>query len=221
MEAGVKEQGGGREQREALTRERIAAAALEITDRSGLDALSMRLLANRLGVGTMTLYGYFRNKVDLLDAIVDCAVAEAEPFPTEGDWRSQLRETVMVARRNLLSHPSLVELRMRRPVLRPEALRFSEKVMSVFGEAGFDPAEAARAFRLIFTYTLGYAALSPAEVTEESRRDALAVLERLPRDDYPALAGSLQEASDAMGGEEAFEYGLECILDGLATRVGA
>ncbi len=219
MEAPVKRQGNVTSPRGALTRESIAAAALEITDRSGLDALSMRSLAGHLGVGTMTLYGYFRNKDELLDAVVDSAVAEAEPFPTAGDWRTQLRETVMVARRNLLRHPSLVELRMSRPVLRPEALRFSENVMSILGGAGLDPTESARAFRLIFTYTLGYAALSPAEVTEESRREALAALEGLPRDAYPALAGSLREASDAMGGEDAFEYGLERILDGLGTRI--
>ena len=217
MEAPVKQ---GREAaRRGLTREGIAAAALEIADTAGLDALSMRTLASHLGVGTMTLYGYFRNKDELLDAIVDSAVAEAEPLPAKGGWRMRLRETVMVARRNLLRHPSLVELRVSRPVLRPEALRFSESVMSILGDAGLDRTESARAFRLIFTYTLGYAVLSPAEVTDESRREALAALERLPRDAYPALAASLQEASDAMGGEDAFEYGLERILDGLATRI--
>ena len=219
MDAPVKQHREGTAPRGGLTREGIAAAALEIADASGLDALSMRTLASHLGVGTMTLYGYFRNKDELLDAIVDSAVAEAELLPAEGDWRTRLRETVMVARRNLLRHPSLVELRVSRPVLRPEALRFAENVMSILVDAGLDRTESARAFRLIFTFTLGYAALSPAEVADESRREALAALERLPRDAYPALAASLQEASDAMGGEDAFEYGLDRILDGLATRI--
>lgn len=221
MEAPVKQHREGTAARGGLTREGIAAAALEIADASGLDALSMRTLASHLGVGTMTLYGYFRNKDELLDAIVDSAVAEAEPLPAEGDWRTRLRGTVMVARRNLQRHPSLVELRVSRPVLRPEALRFAENVMSILVEAGLDRTESARAFRLVFTFTLGYAALSPAEVTDASRHEALTALERLPRDAYPALAASLQEASDAMGGEDAFEYGLDRILDGLATRVDA
>ena len=208
-----------RRPRGGLEREEIAAAALEIADAEGLDALSMRTLAERLGVGTMTLYGYFRSKDELLDALVDAVVTERRPFPEEGDWRERLRAVVMIARASLLRHPSLVELRVRRPVLRPEALRFSETVLGILREAGLPAREAAQAFRLLFTYTFGYAALSPAGATEESREAARAALAVLPAGEYPAIAESLEEASDAMGGEEAFEYGLERILDGLEARI--
>ena len=208
-----------RRPRGGLEREEIAAAALEIADAEGLDALSMRTLAERLGVGTMTLYGYFRSKDELLDALVDAVVTERRPFPEEGDWRERLRAVVMIARASLLRHPSLVELRVRRPVLRPEALRFSETVLGILREAGLSAREAAQAFRLLFTYTFGYAALSPAGATEESREAARAALAVLPAGEYPAIAESLEEASDAMGGEEAFEYGLERILDGLEARI--
>jgi AcrR family transcriptional regulator len=207
--------------RGGLEREVIAAKALEIADAEGLEALSMRSLAGRLGVGTMTLYGYFRSKDELLDALVDQAVVEREPFPQEGGWRERLEHVVMSARRALLRHPSLVELRVRRPVLRPEALRFGEAVLGILRGAGLPPREAARAFRLLFTYTFGYAALSPAGATEESRQAARAALASLPSGEYPAIAESLEEASDAMGGEEAFAFGLEVILDGIQARIGS
>lgn len=206
--------------RPPLTRERIAGLALEIANREGIDALSMRGLADRLGVGTMTLYGYVSSKDDLLDAVVDSAVADREPFVSEGPWRVQLRETVLGVRRALLRHPSLIELRVRRPVLRPEALRFAEHILGVLRNAGLDPVEAAFGFRLIFTYTFGFAALSPAPSTEASRREARAALQQLPPEEYPALRESLAEASAAMGGEDAFAYGLDRILDGLEDRLG-
>jgi AcrR family transcriptional regulator len=205
--------------RAKLSREQVANAALELADGEGLDALSMRALADRLGVGTMTLYGYFRNKGELLDAVVDSAVADSEPPVLEGEWRRQLREVVLYARRSLLRHPSLVELRVRRPVLRPEALRFSETLLSILREAGFDVREGAAAFRLLFTYTLGFAALSPMDATEDARRAALAALAALPPDEYPSLTEARAEASAAMGGEEVFEYGLDRILDGLEARL--
>lgn len=205
--------------RTGLTREQVAQAALELADADGLEALSMRALAERLGVGTMTLYGYFRNKEELLDAVVDSAVADADGAELEGDWRQQLREHVMGARRSLLRHPSLVELRVRRPVLRPEALRFSETALGILRGAGFDVREGPAAFRLLFTYTFGFAALSPAETTEADRRAALAALAVLPPDEYPALTEAREGATRAMGGEDVFEYGLDRILDGLEARL--
>lgn len=179
----------------------------------------MRVLADRLGVGTMTLYGYFRNKDELLDALVDVAVGERELVDSEGGWRDRLRTVVLQARASLLRHPSLVELRVRRPVLRPEALRFSERCLQILLAAGFDAREGTAAFRLLFTYTFGFAALSPASSTPDDRRAAAAALAALPPDEYPALTAAREEASRAMGGEEVFEYGLERILDGLETRL--
>ena len=207
--------------RGGLTREDIAAAALAVADSQGLDALSMRGLAERLGVGTMTLYGYFRNKDELLDALVDAAAAET-PFPeVSGDWTVQLRGVVRSARDGLLRHPSVVELRVRRPVLRPEALRFGEAILRILRGAGFDIPEAVAAFRLLFTYTVGFAALSPAESTAEDREAARTALAALPPEEFPALTEARDAASAAMGGEEIFAYGLGRIIDGLAARAPA
>ncbi len=91
----------------------------------------MRRLADELRVGTMTLYGYFRNKQDLLDAVVNAAVKETPLRSFEGHWREQARELMQVAWSNLSRHPSLVQIRVRQPVLRPEALRFAEAGLGI------------------------------------------------------------------------------------------
>jgi AcrR family transcriptional regulator len=197
----------------------VAEAALELVDREGLDGLSMRRLADALGVGTMTLYGYFRSKRELLDAVVDTAVSQPPAAGPAGDWRSQLRALLLGARGNLLRHPALVEIRVRQPVLQPEALRFAEAGLRILRGAGFDRREATLAFRLVFSYSFGFAAFSPAEAVEQDRAAAAAAIRSLPPKEYPELSAAATEATRAMGGEEAFEYGLERILDGLESRL--
>src|SRR4051794_17987758 len=103
--------GPRRDPRARLDREQVARAALDLLDHNGLEALSMRRLADHLGVGTMTLYGYFANKEDLLDAVIDAAVAEREQPVLEGPWQDQLRELMRASRRSLARHPSLVKVR--------------------------------------------------------------------------------------------------------------
>ena len=200
-----------------LSREEVAAAALELLDSEGIDALSMRRLADELGVGTMTLYGYFRSKRELLDAVLDVAVPEVEAGASGAGWRERLEELIRGARRSLERHPALVQVRVREPVLRAEALRLAEAALTVLLDAGFSRRDATHAFRLLFTYTLGYAAFSPSDAVERNRDAARAAIAALPAEQYPALAATREEAADAMAGEEAFEYGLARILDGLAA----
>lgn len=213
-----------RGRRPRFTRERIARAALELVDQHGLEALSMQRLAERLGIGTMTLYGYFRSKDELLEAVVDIAVKPSRGTPapsTEGDWQQQMRAVVSAAHRTLSRHPALVQLRFQQPILRPEALRFGERIVAILRAAGFDPPEAASAFRLIFTYTFGFAGLSPERETERAREQAARAAAALPADEFPNLTATAQHWADAMAGGEQFSYGLDRILDGLAARLEA
>ncbi|MGI8511079.1 MAG: TetR/AcrR family transcriptional regulator [Solirubrobacteraceae bacterium] len=205
--------------RPQLSREQIAKAALDYIDRHGLEALSMRRLAEQLGVGTMTLYGYFRSKQELLDGVIDSAVGEPVPAIPSGTWRESIRDLSQAARANLTRHPALVEVRISQPVLRPESLRFAEVGMRVLMDAGFPRDEAARVFRLLFTYTFGFAAFSPDEQSDVARAAARTALSALPADEYPALTSSVDEAAQAMAGDEAFDYGLERILDGIEARL--
>jgi AcrR family transcriptional regulator len=202
-----------------FTRKQIAEIALELVDRDGLEALSMQRLAERMGVGTMTLYGYFRSKHELLEAVVDAAVQPTEAPDTDGTWQDQMRALVGVAHRTLTRHPALVQIRFREPILRSGALRFGERVVGILRQAGFGDREAASAFRLIFTYTFGFAGLSPARSTAQVRRQAAIAAAALPEDEFPNLTATASEWTQAMAGADEFYYGLDRILDGLQARL--
>jgi len=202
-----------------FSREQLASAALELVDRDGLEALSMQRLAEIVGMGTMTVYGYFRSKDELLQAIVDAAVQPAELPGAEGSWQEQMRAVVGAAHRTLTRHPALVQIRFREPILRPDALRFGERIIGILREAGFEAAEAASAFRLIFTYMFGFAGLSPAGNTARARNEAATAATALRPDKFPNLTATASEWTHAMGGTDQFHYGLDRILDGLQARL--
>lgn len=203
-------------------RSEIAQAALEIVDREGLDALSMRRLASELGLGTMTLYGYFATKDELLDAVVARAAAGRRPLAVpDGPWDERLRAIARAWHANLARHPSLVQLRLRGPIVGREPFRLTEVGLAALHEAGFSAAEAARAFRVLFIYVFGTATFNDREVTSRRRKQlAMAVL-RLPEEEFPVLSGMGAEMGESMGGEEQFEFGLDVLLAGLAARVAA
>ena len=163
----------------------------------------------------MTLYGYFRSKDELLDAIVDAAVSGGPRVPRSSSWREELRVVVTAVHANLARHPSLVEIRFRRPLLQPKGLRFAERCFSILLGAGFPPEDAARAYRLLFTHVFGYAGLSPDRYTDAVRRAAADAMRNLPPEHYPGITAHIQECATAMAGQEPFDYGLQRILDGL------
>jgi AcrR family transcriptional regulator len=167
----------------------------------------------------MTLYHYFPSKRDLLDAVVEIAFGEEQPPPPEGPWRDRLRALSMAGRAALSRHPTLADIRARQPILQADALRFGEYGLEILEAAGFERDEAVRVFRLIFTYTLGFAILSPEAAEREARESARTALASLPPQYYPRLSQAVEEAADAMAGDAVFEYGLERILDGLETRL--
>jgi AcrR family transcriptional regulator len=203
-----------------LTREAIAAAALRLVDEEGLDALSMRRLAARLEVGTMTLYGYFRGKDELLDAVVDAAASEAPGRAARGaGWRADVAAVARSLRGGLERHPSLVQLRLRRPILTVAALRGTEAATAALLDAGLSRADAARAFRTLFLYTFGFVAFSAGGTPEELRARTREAAARLPQDEFPVLRASVEEMADTLGGDEQFEFGLQQLLDGIAARL--
>jgi AcrR family transcriptional regulator len=203
----------------SLSRELIADAALDLVDREGVEALSMRRLAGDLGIGTMTIYGYFRDKEELLDLAVDRAARRYDLSPGEGNWRPRIRELITTVYRSLCEHPSAVQVRSRRPILNPGAIRACEAGMTILDEAGFELREAAAAWRLLFTYVFGYAAFSSYEPSAELKSEWEEELSALPEEQYPITAGAAGELVNWMAGRGPFEQGLEMILDGLEARL--
>ena len=207
--------------RPRLSRDDVARRALEFLDTHGLEGLSMRRLAGEIGVGTMTLYGYFASKDELLDAVVDAAVADRE-IPLEGgSWQERLRRLMHFTHDAVGRHPALVKLRAERPVLRPEALRFCERTMTILLDAGFAKADAARAFRLFFTYVLGFALFSPAGSEQDAAAASRRAMLPLDPEEYPSMLGASRELAGAMAGTDAFAFGLDTIIAGLESRLKA
>jgi AcrR family transcriptional regulator len=202
-----------------LNRRDVAREALAMLDEEGLDALSMRRLAQRLGVGTMTLYGYFRSKEELLDAAVGAAAEEFAFDDPGGPWRERLRAYVHAVRAVLERHPSLPQLRARQPILQPAAFRMSEGAVQILLDAGFTPEEAARAFRVLFVTVFGDRLFNADEPTAESRRMVRAALLSLPEDEFPAITAAADGMAASTGGEEQFAFSLELVLDALEARV--
>jgi AcrR family transcriptional regulator len=210
-----------RRKRGELSREQIIEAALAFIDRHGVGELSMRRLAAELDAGTMTIYGYFRDKDELLDAVVD-AISRQAPLPKlSGTWREQLRQLVMRWNANLNHHPGIVRLRLERPILSPGALRITENGLRILEDAGFTPAEAAQAFRTIFLYNFGSAVFNPPDRVPEAQQAVRVAAAALPPDHYPRVLGAVDEMAEVMDPAMQFERGLDLILDGLERRLEA
>jgi len=189
-------------------------------EREGLGALSMRRLAQELDVWPMSLYRYFRDKDELLDAIA-AHTAGAVPLPSDAEsWRDQLRSLLDGAREAMARDPAGIGGSLARAFLTPEALRLSESALSILEGAGLAKAEAASAWRALWSYTYGFAMFRVAPTPEETRRATRAAIAVLPDDDYPTLLEASAELSAALAGDEEFGYGLERLLDGISAGAG-
>jgi len=194
-----------------LTADRIVGAARAIARRDGIDAVSMRRLAEELDVWPMSVYRYFRDKDELLDAVVGSAAAEVEPPDPSAPWREQIAEVATAIRAAL--EPSDLAARLPQAALSPGVLGLSEIGVSILTAAGFSPEDAARGWHLV----LGYACSRPPAAPGRAAHSALA---GLPHDDYPALAATAEPYAAALSDDgEAFAYGLDLLLDGLEQRL--
>jgi len=201
-----------------LTRERVAEATLALLAREGVDGISMRRVAAELGVGTMTLYGYFRDKGELMDAAVDLACAEIDVPPTTGPWKDGLRELSHEILRVLRRYPVAHQMRARGPLISAGALRSTEAGLEILQGAGFSQAESAQAWRLLFTYVFGFAAFTPATLSASQQRDVETRLAGMSGAALPRVSAAAAAGAAAMTGDEAFGYGLETILSGLELQ---
>jgi TetR/AcrR family tetracycline transcriptional repressor len=178
-----------------LTRERVCREALALVDEEGLDALSMRRLGSRLGVEAMSLYRHVRHKADLLDALHAAVLGELDAPPATGDWRALLGGMASALRAALMRHPSVIPLFATRPVSAPEAMRLVQSAWEAMERAGFSADDARRAIIVVGVFTLGH-------LFGEAHG------EPAPHLGAPEKPGS-----------GAFDFGLDVILDGLATRL--
>jgi AcrR family transcriptional regulator len=154
-----------RTERNRLSRELVLAAATEIARDEGLDALSMRRLAERLDVWPMSIYTYFRDKDELLDALADGAVDNLELPSGRASWRNQIRALLGETRRALAADAGALSGRLPRALAAP---RLTDAGLSILARAGFGEKDAASAWQALLSYTAG-SALTGADVDDFER----------------------------------------------------
>jgi AcrR family transcriptional regulator len=198
----------------------VLQAAVVIADASGLGAVTMRSLAQALGVKPMSLYHHVANKTEILDAVVDVVFSEIELPAAGGDWRSEIRRRARSARRVLRRHSWAIGLLESRTTPGPATLRHHDAMLGTLRAAGFPPAVTAHAYALLDSYIYGFAVQETALPLDGS--EAVAAVGGSIRQHFPAdTDGHLAELADAHilqpghdFGDE-FEFGLDLILDGL------
>jgi AcrR family transcriptional regulator len=202
-----------------LTREDVIGAAAQLVAERGYAGLSMRALAQRCGVATMTLYRHVRTKEDLLGALTDRVLAELElPVPGTLTWQEQLAAVFRSVHDLLLEHPDVVEIAVKQHVAGEAAYRGAEVVLEALRRAGIEGEAAASAFAALFAFTLGFTQQQlQASGPDAGLAHRQAVLERLPVDDFENLS-RLGAVFLLRHSDRHFEDGLDLIIRGLASR---
>lgn len=127
----------GGDTRAPLTRDRVLSTAVALADQEGIEALSMRKLAQALEVVPMALYRHVANKDELLDALVDVIIGEIDPPLQEADWKTALRARILSGRRALLRHPWASRLMESRKTPTPVVLGYMDSMIGMFRTGGF------------------------------------------------------------------------------------
>jgi AcrR family transcriptional regulator len=177
-----------------LSQERILAAAREVIAQDGLASLSMRRLAQELDVWPMSIYRYFRDKEELLDALVESLAAAVPPPTGDGSWAARLSELLTALELALQQQPGELRARFAARAFAPGALPLSEAGLGILRDGGLGPSEAAETWIAALAYTVGFAGIAGGE----PGRVALATLD-------PQLAAHL-------GAEDMFQIGLRRLL---------
>jgi AcrR family transcriptional regulator len=210
-----------------ITREMILATALEIIDRDGADALSMRKLARALDRDPMILYRRAPSKAALLDGVAESVLAQLRVDPADPDWAAQLRTVARDYRALALAHPNMVPLLVTRPLatplgLRPPGtLRPLEDILTLLTRAGFSGSDALHVYRALFGFLHGHVLNELQELVDnpDETDDLLRLgLHRLPVREFPLLR-SLAPVLAAYDGAAELERGLDILLTGLMTTL--
>jgi AcrR family transcriptional regulator len=207
--------------RARLNRERVLRAAVELADDAGIDAVTMRALAQKLGVEAMALYNHVANKEALLDGMVEVVWSEINDATAgiTGEWKSAMRKRTLAAREVLLRHrwaPGVLESRADMP---SPVNRYYDSLIGLFRGGGFSYDLTHHALHALGTRALGF--------THEPWDDSqplpdLSFLVRQMAGEYPNIAAMLEgvshDADSTLGwcdDKFEFEFALDLLLDGL------
>jgi len=208
--------------RPALPLDRILAAAVDLVDEQGAEALSMRSLAQRLESGTATLYRHFSNRSELVSMVIDHILGEVDldaHAVAELPWQQACTLFAQQVFDALGRHGNVASLLIEYTPIGPNALANRELCLTVLLDDGFAPADAAHAYATLARYVLGFALQlsGSAAVNEQQDAELSAAVHDLDPSRYPATVAVADELPVPL--EEEFAYGLRLIVAGL-ERLG-
>jgi AcrR family transcriptional regulator len=210
--------------RTPLNRERVLRAAVELADREGIDALSMRRLGHELGVEAMSLYNHVPNKEDVLDGMVDLIVGEIDLSADGDDWKTAARNRILSARRAMLRHPwaSAVIVSRRQPS--PVMLKYMDSMGGIMRAGGFSVDLMHHAFHALGSRVLGFTQELYDDSGElEQTPEIQALMIRQMSHEYPNITAIIEQVThddasvvgSGCDDQFEFEFALELLLDGL------
>jgi AcrR family transcriptional regulator len=217
----------GATSRTQLTRQRVVAAAVELADSDGTESISMRRLAQELGVEAMSLYTHVRNKDDLLDGMADAVISQIPLSAGGAGWKTALRQMALAAREVMLRHPWAPRVVETRTAPGPAALGYINAVLGTLREGGFTIAQAHQAIHILGSRALGFSqALFDDSGDGDLDPETAAQLQEQLGATHPyvvemalavAHSGALGPCDDAA----EFAFALDFILDGLDRLQGS
>ena len=208
--------------RAPLSRDRVLRAAVALADKAGIESLSMRRLAEDLGVVPMALYKHVANKEELLDGMIDVVVGEIDPPVAGAGWKSAVRQRILSARRALLRHPWASQVMESKQNPTPLVLAYMDTMIGLFRAGGFSVNLTHHVMHTIGSRVLGFSQeLFNDSSTVDPEVAAAMVRELGPK--FPnvlaiATAASHEEASVVGPGcddQYEFEFALDLLLDGF------
>lgn len=221
----VTESGPAAAPRAPLSKERVLRTAVDLADRGGSEAVSMRKLGQELGVDAMALYRHVQGKDDLLDGIVEMIVGEIDRVEPDGTWKPALREQVMAARRVMLRHPWARRVLEERGTAGVAIIGYVESILAILLDGGYTIDLAHHTLHVMGSRIFGFS----QDLFDDSGRadpspEAAASLAQMMAERYPrvtALAGSVSHEGVLGRCDDDFEFafGLDLILDGLEQHL--
>jgi AcrR family transcriptional regulator len=219
-----------------LSREAIVAAAIEIADADGLEAVSIRRLATKLDARPMSLYSHIGRKGDLVDLMVDEVMGGAviPGGPPTDDWREALRQIAQRTRESTRAHPWMIAAAFRHPFLGPNALRHIDQSLAAVSQLPLTPERKRAVLLAVDTYTLGFVrweVMSPKAGAESpcgggrwagpsaAEIDAY-ISAQVASGEYPHLSEFVGKDMSLGVKADKFEIGLEWLLAGIEAEVG-
>ena len=208
-----------------LSRQRVLDAAIALADAGGVDGLSMRKLAQELGVVPMALYKHVANKDELLDGMIDVVIGEIEPPAGGPDWKAALRGRVLSARRSLLRHPWAARVIESRSQASPAVLTYMDSIIGMFRAGGFSVDLTHHAMHAMGSRLLGFS----QELFDDSaalppEMEAVMLEQMAPFPHILELVSSVfHDQRTVVGGKGCddqfeFEFALDLLLDGLERQ---